>query len=298
MARIQSYLVRSNPRAALYSFISPFAAAHNKYVATSKERWHRLVDRGWTASGHGVFILNFPLGEDRVCWCYLNHCVNLVIDECKVNRSIKVLQSSTERSPYRVTGRALRMLLFSFFLLVDSLTHNSARPHWGYATSWKFNKGFPYYGCFDIHVSFLSNSADKTKCPQTSPHSSCLWIFIEYGFADETRCITVSTVTRVAHFTQVLIDKCCLLAPGLLWRGDRWAPHRRFNLQSHHRQLSTTNLIKVKDSSAFWDESGPPWTQTILCGRCAVSRGWTRILLWCWLDALWCHASVNDVDLW
>lgn len=118
MAPLQSYLVHSNPRAALYPFILPFAAAHNKYVATCKERWHRLVDRGWTASGHGVFILNFPLGEDRVCWCYLNHCVNLVIDECKVNGSIKVLQSCTERSPHRVTGRAWGCSRFAFFSLL------------------------------------------------------------------------------------------------------------------------------------------------------------------------------------
>lgn len=137
-------------------------------------------------------------------------------------------------------------------------------------------KGFQYYGCIDIHVSFLSDSADKTKrASSTNPTpSSCLCIFIERWLADETRCITVW-----AHFSQLTMEKCCLLTPGLLWRGDRWAPQRRFVLQSHHGQLSTTNLIKVNDSSALWEQSGPRWAQTIPCDRRAVNGGRTRILM-------------------
>lgn len=219
-----------------------------------------------------VLILNFPLGEDSVCWCYLNHSPNLVIDECRVNRSIKLLQSTTEREPYTESQRQPEEALF---FSLPSRQHMNLQVHVRDMYTHEnltriLYKAFPYYVCIDIHVSFLSDSADKTKRVTSTNSARRPWIFMRCPFAKETHCIRVWTVMRDAHLSQLLLRERCLLAPGLLRRGDESAPEKRFKLQSHQQQLSEMNLIKVNDSSAFWDESGLPWRETFPCDRHAM----------------------------
>lgn len=221
-----------------------------------------------------VLILNFPLGEDRVCWCYLNHSLNLVIDECRVNRSIKLLQSTTERTLYRVTETARGS---SVFLLAVLPAHEFAGPRWGYVYSWKFNKdsiqGFSILCLYWHSCVILKWFSLQNKACRFHKLSLCSWIFMQCPFAKETHCIRVWTVMREAHFSQLLLWKCCLLTPGLLWRGNESAPEKRFKLQSHQQQLSEMNLIKVNDSSAFWDESGLPWRETFPRDHHAMNGG-------------------------
>lgn len=129
-----------------------------------------MLTEGAMHQDTGVLILNFPLGEDRVCWCYLNHCVNLVIDECKVNRSIKLLQSSTERSSYRVTGRAWGGSRFVSFFSPCCLTDTQCgKTTLGICHLIKIEQGFPVLWLFWHSCVILTRFSWQNKMSTNVP---------------------------------------------------------------------------------------------------------------------------------
>lgn len=246
-----------------------------------------------------VLILNFPLGEDSVCWCYLNHSPNLVIDECRVNRSIKLLQSTTEREPYTESQRQPEEALF---FSLPSRQHMNLQVHVGDMYTHEnltriLYKGFPYYVCIDIHVSFLSDSADKTK-RVTSTNSARV-----HEYLCSVRLLRRLTALECGQWWETLTSHnfCCgsIASWHLGCCGGETNLHRRSALNCNHIGSSCPRWTWLKWTTAqlFEMSRGCLEEKRSLVIAMQWNGGSSCILTPCWLLMFRCHASVNDGNL-